>query len=126
MNAKVSFQSELANVWYGTPASPEREPEEVAIVERLRSLLSTSGSKEIFGVAPLIDAMVMPVLSGRNALAVAKMIEVRAPMAIPSMPRLHAMQSELSRVAELDGILRGLPRMIEALKAESKKEEDAK
>ena len=73
----VSFNSDLANVLFGTAADPEREPQEVGIVERMSRIFETATSSQIFRHAPFVDAVVFPRLSGRNLLAVAKLIERR-------------------------------------------------
>lgn len=117
-----SFLSDLANVLYDTPPRMEREAEEVSVVKRLEAIFKKATSQQIFRNAPFIDAHLLPLLSGRNWLAVAKLIELSAPAAIENMPRLHRHRDHLRRSHELAQVLssRSLSKMIEALRADKK------
>jgi hypothetical protein len=116
-----SFLSDLAAVLYDTPAEIERESQEVAIVKRLESMLETATSSQIFRHGPFIDAHLLPHLSGRNLLAVARLMELRAPAAIENMPRLREKRERLKRGWDLAQVLspRALANMIAALELEA-------
>lgn len=101
----VSFQSELANILFGSAADPTRERLEVSAVERFAGWISEATSRQVFKEGPFIDANLVRVLSGRNRLAVAKLIEARAPAAIENMPRLRKDREHLRKSAELAQIL---------------------
>lgn len=79
-------------------------------------------SRDIFRRAAMIDAYLLPKLSGRGILFVAKTIELRAPAAIEVMPRLRALRAHASRAQELSQILApaALVRVIDALRAAEK------
>lgn len=116
----VSFQSDLANILFGSAADPTRERSEVEYVERFSGLLTQATSSQIFKIGPYVDAMLIPRLSGRNRLAVAKLIEARAPAAIENMPNLRRDREHLRKSAELGQILSpaSLAQMIAALAAD--------
>lgn len=118
----VSFQSGLANILFGSAADPTRERTEVESVERFRALVEQATSSQIFKVAPYVDAVLIPRLSGRNRLAVAKLIEVRAPAAIENMPHLRRQREHLRKSAELAQTLSpaALAQMIAALSADQR------
>lgn len=113
-----SFQSDLANMLFDTPADPTRAQYEAQLVERFREAVSMASSRDLFRRAQMIDAYLLPKLSGHGVLAVAKLMELRAPAAIEVMPRLRAIRSHAARAHELSQILSpaALMRVIEALK----------
>ncbi|MEJ8837705.1 hypothetical protein [Ramlibacter sp. AN1133] len=119
---QVSFQSELANVLFGSAADPTRERQEVELVQRFVDEVASATSLQIFKIAPYVDAMLVPHLSGRNRLAVAKLIETRSPAAIENMPNLRRQREHLRRSAEFAKILspQALELMIAALQADAK------
>lgn len=114
-----SFQSDLANMLFDTPADPTRAQYEAELVERFQSVVSVASSRDIFRKAQMIDAYLLPKLSGRGMLVVAKLIELRAPAAIEVMPRLRSFRSHAVRAHELSQILSpaALSRVIDALKS---------
>lgn len=120
----TSFQSDLANVMFDTAPDPEREPHELAAVNRIFSLFETATSQQIFKHAPMVDRDLIPCLSGRNLLAVAKLIEARSPAAIDNMPHLSKRQKELLVVSELAQIFApaALAQMAEVLGHEPNKQ----
>jgi hypothetical protein len=122
IHPNASFQSDLANVIFGAAPDPVREPDERAAVTQFAKLLESATSTQIFKQGPYIDAMLVPRLSGRNLLHVAKLIEARAPAAIENMPRLRKLREHLRKSAELAKILSpaALNQMIQALSAEPK------
>jgi len=113
-----SFQSDLANMLFDTPADPMRERFETDLVERFRALSEKMSNRQLFRHAPKIDGWLLPRLSGRNFLTVAKLVELRAPSAIENMPRLRAARAHAQRAAELSQILSpvALERVLEALR----------
>lgn len=115
---QFSFRSELANTLFDTPPNPDRDAYEVALVDRFRAAVEGASSKEIFRSAHRIDSYLLPKLSGRNLLAVAKIIEMKAPAALDTMPRLRAHRAHAARAAELAQILspNALERVISALR----------
>lgn len=117
--AEFSFQSDLANMLFDTPAESSREVYETELVERFRATVQVMTSAELFRAAPKINGNLLPRLSGRNFLAVAKLMELRAPAALANMSRLRDAQRHAQRVSELAQILspKALDRVIEALKA---------
>lgn len=117
----VSFQSDLANVIFGTAADPTREVAEAEAVERFRAEIENATSTQLMKAGPYIDAVLIPRLSGRNRLAVAKLIEARAPAAIQNMPNLKRQREHLRMSAEIAQIVApaALRQMIEALRAET-------
>jgi len=114
-----SFQSDLANMLFDTAANPDRDAFESSLVERFRQAASVMSSADLRRHAGRIDERLFPHLSGRNFLAVAKLIELRAPSAVENMPRLKEYRRHASRAAELAQILSpaALDRVIEALVA---------
>lgn len=114
-----TFQSDLANMLFDTPPNPDRDHFEADLVERFRGALSTMRSQDIVRHAARIDERLLPSLSGRNLLAVAKLIELRAPAAIALMPRLSDHRRHAMKAAELAQILSpvALGRVIAALNA---------
>lgn len=114
-----SFQSDLANMLFDTAAEPERAQYEADLVERFIQAISVVSSRELFRRAQMIDAFLLPRLSGRGVLVVAKHMELRAPAAIEVMPRLRMFRSHAVRAHELSQILSpaALSRVIEALRA---------
>lgn len=99
------FQSQLANVLFDAPAPPERAAEEAQIVEALLERIEKMPSALLFRKAPYIDALFIPVLSGRNRLAAAKAIEAKSPAAIQLMPNLSRDMQRLRQAAHLARIL---------------------
>jgi hypothetical protein len=116
---KFKFQSDLANMLFNTPADPSRDVFESDLVERFREAASVMQPKDISRHAAKIDNFLLPKLSGRNFLAVAKLIEMRQPSAIENMPRLSKQRKLGAQAAELAQILSplALERVIEALRA---------
>lgn len=114
-----SFQSDLANMLFDTPPDPLRAQYEAELVERFNQVVSVASSRDLFRRAQMIDAYLLPKLSGRGVLAVAKQMELRAPAAIEVMPRLRVFRSHAVRAHELSQILSpaALTRVIEALRA---------
>jgi hypothetical protein len=114
-----SFQSDLANTLFDTPADPAREQFEVALVEEFLATVTVMTSRQIFQHAPEIDRTLLSRLSGRNFLAVAKVIEMRAPSAIETMRRLRKAREHAQQAAELAKILspEALDRVIRVLKS---------
>lgn len=123
LRPNTSFQSDLANVIFGSAPDPEREVAELQAVKRLNEALAAATSMQIFRLGPYVDAVLLPRLSGRNLLAVAKLFEVRAPASISNMPNLRKMRDHLRRSAELASILSpaSLTQMIEALSLDDQK-----
>jgi hypothetical protein len=117
----ASFASPLANIIFGSAPDPTREEMEFSAVERFRSVLGKATSTEIFRLAPYIDAVFVPMLSGRNLLAVMKLIELRAPAAIENMPTVRKHREHLRRSVEMAQMLSpaALERMIAAIRAEA-------
>lgn len=115
--AAVSFSSDLANVMLGTPPEPQRAAFESMVVGRVAALLMHATSRQIYRIAPWIDERVLSLLSGRNLLHLAKIIEMRAPAAIENMPLLRAHQGRLRHGSEVSQIFssRSLDLMIEVL-----------
>jgi hypothetical protein len=115
----VAFRSPLANVIFGSAADPTRERFEAGCVERFTAALGQASSNAIFKQAPFLDAGLV-LLSGRNKLAVAKLIEARAPAAIENMPELRKDREHLRKAAELEQILSptSIAQMIAALAAD--------
>lgn len=113
------FSADLANVLFNTPANPDREVEEIALVERFKAWIFEANRKSIWAMALYIDATLIPVLSGKNLLHVAQLLEDRAPTVIDNMPRLRQVKSHLQHTAELADVLSpmALDRLIEAIKA---------
>jgi hypothetical protein len=118
-----SFQSDLANVIFGSAPDPTREPFELKAVLQLHKHFEGATSTQIFRLAPYVDAVLVPRLSGRNLLSVAKLLEVRAPASIETMPNLRKHREHLRKTMELGQILSpaALGRMIEALRLDDQK-----
>lgn len=116
----ASFASPLANIIFGSAPDPTREELESGAVERFSALVEKATSTEIFRIAPFIDAVLVPMLSGRNLLAIMKLIEKRAPAAIENMPTVRKHREHLRRSVELAQMLAppALERMIRAIRAE--------
>lgn len=114
-----SFQSDLANMLFDTPADPTRAQYEDELVERFKEAVSVANSRDLLRKAQMIDAFLLPKLSGRGVLAVAKLMELRSPAAIEVMPRLRVFRGHAVRAYELSQILSpaALSRVIEALRA---------
>ena len=113
------FSADLASVLFDTPANPDREVEEVALVEKFRSWILTANRKSIWAMSVYIDATLVPLLSGKNLLHVAQLLEDRAPTVIDNMKKLRGMRDHLQHTAELAAVLSpaSLDRLIEAIKA---------
>lgn len=118
-----SFQSDLANVIFGSAPDPTREPFELSAVLQLHKHFERATSTQIFRLAPYVDAVLVPRLSGRNLLSVAKLLEVRAPASIETMPNLRRHREHLRKTMELGQILSpaALGRMIDALRLDDQK-----
>jgi len=114
-----SFNSDLANMLFGTPPDPSREVFETELVERFEVAVRSMTPRELNRHATKVDAWLLPRLSGKNLLYVAKIMESRAPAALELMPRLRARKSHAMRAAELAQILSpvALERVISALRA---------
>lgn len=116
-----SFNSPMANLIFGTAPDPTREVMEAEAVERFRQMIELLSSREIFRLGPFIDAVLIPKLSGRNQLAVMKMIESRSPATIESMPTVRKAREHLRRASEVAQILAPavLERVIAGVMAEA-------
>lgn len=115
----AAFGAELAAVLFDTPADPDREAQEMAVVEKFDAWIQKADRKRIWAMALYIDEMIVPILSGKNLLHVARLLEQRAPTVIDSMPNLRKHKDHLQRSAELGEILspRALDRLIAAVGA---------
>ncbi len=102
---------------FDTPPDPSRAVYEAQLLERFIAMVAVASSRDLFRRAQRIDAILLPRLSGRGVLAVAKQMELRAPAALEVMPRLRALQKHAVRAHELSQILSptALNRVIEAL-----------
>lgn len=101
----TAFSGELANVLFGTPADPDRDAAEVEIVNRIEKWINTASKKRIWTVALFIDDTLIPLLSGKNLLHVARLIEDRADAVITQMRRLRSYREHLEKAAEMAEIL---------------------
>jgi hypothetical protein len=115
----AAFDAELAAVLFDTPADPDREVQEQAVVEKFDAWIQKADRKKIWAMALYTDEMIVPILSGKNLLHVARLLEQRAPTVIESMPNLKKHKDHLLRAAELGEILspRALDRLIAAVGA---------
>lgn len=115
----AAFGAELAAVLFDTPADPDREVEEQGVVSKFDAWIQKADRKKIWAMALYIDEMIVPILSGKNLLHVARLLEQRAPTMIDSMPNLRKHKDHLQRAAELGEILspRALDRLIAAVGA---------
>jgi hypothetical protein len=116
MNQKVSFFSETANVLYSTAPDPSRYELEKNVLMKVGGYIDSMTSTQIFRHAPRIDGA-FKYLSGRNVLALARLIEERAPAAMGNMPMLRLHRDHLSNSMETAQVLAGLPALISALKS---------
>lgn len=116
----VAFSAELASILFDTPANPAREAQEIEVVRKFEVWIRKTDRKRIWSMALLIDEQVVPLLSGKNLLHVAKLLEDRAPTVIESMTNLRRHKEHLQRAAELAEILSpsALDKLISALAAE--------
>ncbi len=116
----ASFSGQLANILYDTPADPDRDADEVMIVERLTNWVTSSGRtrKQIWVMSLYIDEQLIPLLSGKNLLQIAKLFEDRAPAMITQMRNLRAHKEHLERAAEMAEILSpdSLDRLLSAVR----------
>ena len=101
----ASFTGALANVLFDTPANPDRDAEEQRVVVRLENFLSRASKKQIWIMALFIDETIIPLLSGRNLLLAARLIEDRAEAVITQMRNLRSHKEHLERTAEMAEIL---------------------
>lgn len=101
----AAFGAELAAVLLDTPADPDREVQEVEVVSKFETWIHKVDRRKIWAMALYIDETIVPVLSGKNLLHVAKLIEQRAATVIDSMPNLRRHKEHLQRAAELGEIL---------------------
>lgn len=115
----TSFSAELASILFDTPANPDRESQEIQVVAKFEAWIRRAERKRIWAMALYIDETVVPLLSGKNLLHVAKLLEDRAPTVIDSMTNLKKHKDHLQRSAELAEILspRSLDKLIAAMKA---------
>lgn len=114
----ASFSSPLANILFDTPADPDREPDEMRIVKRFEAWLAGASKKQLWHMAMYIDESIVELLSGKNRLYIARLIEDRAPAIITQMRRLRAHKEHLERTAEMAEILSpaSLDKLITAVK----------
>lgn len=121
-----SFSDPLAAVLFDTLPNPIRDGPEVEIVQRFEGWMRGADRRSIWRLALLVDEQMVPLLSGKNLLHVARLLEERAPTAIESMTHLNRYKSHLKRSAQLAEILstRSLDRLTAALE-EAAKEPDA-
>lgn len=115
----TSFSEKLAAILFDTPANPDREAQEVEIVSKFEKWIMASDRKQIWAMSIYIDQSIIPLLSGKNLLHVAKLLEDRAPTVIANMTNLRKHQAHLQRTAELAEILspKSMERLIKAIKA---------
>lgn len=115
----AAFGAELAAVLLDTPADPDREVQELEVVGKFEGWINKVDRRKIWAMALYIDEMIVPVLSGKNLLHVAKLIEQRAATVIDSMPNLRRHKEHLQRAAELGEILSplALSRLVAAVGA---------
>jgi hypothetical protein len=115
---RASFLSDLAQVLFDTPADQSREALEQKVVERTLQLLNRATPRQIVRVAAFIDYHLLPSLSGRNFLAVAKLLEVRAPAALEVMPKMRQKREVLKRAERLAGVLQAdnIQRLIDVVR----------
>jgi hypothetical protein len=113
----VAFSAELASILFDTPANPQRDGREVEVVRKFEDWIRKTDRTRIWRMALMIDDEFVPVLSGKNLLHVAKLLEDRAPTIIDSMPNLRRHKEHLQRAAELAEILSpsALDKLISAL-----------
>lgn len=113
----ASFSDELASVLFNTPPDPMRDGDEVEVVQKFEEWIRNADRRAIWRMALLIDVQITPLLSGKNLLHVARLLEERAPTVIESMTNLNRHKSHLRRSAELAEILsaRALDRLNAAL-----------
>jgi hypothetical protein len=116
MTFKVSFFSETANVLYSTAPDPVRHELENKVLAKVGAYIESMTSTQIFRHAPRIDGA-FKYLSGRNVLALARIIEQRAPAAMGNMPMLRLHRDHLRNSMETAQVLAGLPALISALKS---------
>lgn len=90
---------------FDTPANPDRDAEEQRVVVRLENFLSRASKKQIWIMALFIDETIIPLLSGRNLLLAARLIEDRAEAVITQMRNLRSHKEHLERTAEMAEIL---------------------
>lgn len=116
-----AFSGDLANILYGTPADPDRDAQEVKIVQRMEQWIMTASKKKLWMAALYIDDEIVPLLSGKNLLQLARLIESRAEVVISQMRRLRTHREHLEVAAEMAEILspKNMERLIAAFKAAS-------
>lgn len=101
----AAFGAELAAILFDTPADPDREVQELEVVAKFEAWIHKADRRRIWAMALYIDEMIVPILSGKNLLHAAKLLEQRAPTVIDSMPNLRRHKDHLQRAAELGEIL---------------------
>lgn len=89
------------------------------VVSKFEGWIHRADRKRIWAMALYIDETIVPLLSGKNLLHVARLLEQRAPTVIDSMTNLKKHKDHLQRSAELAEILspKSLERLIGALQA---------
>lgn len=112
-----SFSGALANILFATPADPDRDGDEQKVVARFEGWIKKANSKRVWAMALMIDETIIPLLSGKNLLYVARLIEDRAPGTIVQMRNLRHYKEHLERSAEMAEILSpaALDRLIAAV-----------
>lgn len=110
--------SDLAQVLFDTPADQSREAMEQQVVERVTLLLNKATPGRIARHAAFIDFHLLPTLSGRNFLAVARLLEVLSPAALEMMPKMRQKREVLKRAERLAGVLQAdnIQRLIDVVR----------
>lgn len=108
---------------FNTPPDPSRAAYESEILNAFKTQMALATSRDIFKLSPKIDQFVLPKLSGRNILEVAKTIELQSPASIDNIPRLRKLRTHAEIAAELSQILSpvSLSQVIAALSYEEDK-----
>lgn len=113
----AKFSGLLASVLFDTPADPDRDAAEVKVVQRMEQWLNKASKREIWTMALYFDETIIPVLSGKNFLHMARLIEDRTPPVILQMRNLRLQKEHLERSSDLAEILSAaqLERLINAM-----------
>lgn len=119
-SARFSF--DIAEVIFDDTASisPARDEMETRVVRRFKDWLDKADRAEMHAKCSFIDMWLVPALSNRAALEVARLVEARFPEVIENMPLLSRMRDHLQRGHQLAQVFQGpnLAALVAALRDE--------